>query len=155
MTGRGVEISPVRYEEIIAHCQREWPKEACGILAGVRPPRLIPPGGPGQLLVESRRVIRVYPMRNVEGSPIGYRMDPKEQLHVERDMRHNNQQMLGIYHSHTASDAYPSSVDVRLAISPDISYVLISLKDQARPVLKSYTIDGTRVEDEHVWIGGL
>ncbi len=99
------------------------------------------PGGP---------VTQVYPMRNVEDSPIGYSMDPKAQLLVEKQMRSRSQRMLAVFHSHTASDAYPSSVDVRLAISPDISYVLISLKDREKPIFKSYRIDGTTITEEPV-----
>jgi proteasome lid subunit RPN8/RPN11 len=86
----------------------------------------------------------------VEDSPIGYSMDPKEQLRVEKQMRARGQRMAGIYHSHTASEAYPSSVDVRLAISPELSYVLVSLQDRLRPVLKSYRIDGTAITPEEV-----
>ncbi|MBI4342626.1 MAG: M67 family metallopeptidase [Candidatus Omnitrophica bacterium] len=126
-------ISRALYGEIIAHCQSRYPKEACGLLAGA--------GG---------AVAQVYPMTNVEDSPIGYSMDPKEQLRVERQMRAQGQQLLGIYHSHTATDAYPSSVDVRLSISPEVSYVLISLKDRTRPILKSYRIEGTIVTPEEV-----
>ncbi len=77
-------------------------------------------------------------------------MDPKEQLQAEKQMRQRGQRMVGIYHSHTASDAYPSSVDVRLAISPDISYVLVSLKDRARPVVRSFRIDGAEITEEPV-----
>ena len=119
-------LSKALYEEMIAHCTRDYPKEACGILAG-----------------REGVVEQVYPMTNVEDSPIGYSMDPKEQLAVEKQMRSGKQQMVGIYHSHTASPAYPSSVDASLAISPDISYVLVSLRDQARPEVKSY-----RIQDE-------
>lgn len=119
------------YEEILAHCQKQYPKEACGILAG-----------------ETGLVARVYPMTNVEDSPIGYSMDPKEQLRVEKEMRQRQQRMVGIYHSHTATDAYPSPVDVGLAISPELSYVLVSLKDRKQPVLKSYRIDGTTIIPE-------
>ena len=121
------------YEELIAHCRSRYPKEACGILAG------------------RDQAEQAYPMTNVEDSPIGYSMDPKEQLLVEKQMRRRNEQMLGIYHSHTATDAYPSSVDIRLAISPDLSYVLVSLKDQQRPVLKSYRINGATVTPEEVF----
>jgi len=126
---------------MVAHCQQQYPKEACGLLAGEPV---------GQRL--QREAVPVYPMRNVEDSPIGYSMDPKEQLQVERQMRSHGQAMLGIYHSHTASDASPSSVDVGLAISPDISYVLVSLKDRQRPVLKSYRIEGQAVTEEPVQI---
>lgn len=120
--------------EMIAHCRREYPKEACGLLAG------------------TDRAARIYPMTNVEDSPIGYSMDPREQLQVEKQMRARGERLLAIYHSHTASDAYPSAVDVRLAISPDVSYVLVSLQDQANPVVKSYRIRGTTVTEEAVQV---
>ena len=93
-------------------------------------------------------VTAVYPMTNTEDSPIGYAMEPKEQLQIEKQMRARKQRLLGIYHSHTASDAYPSPVDVRLALSPDISYVLVSLKDRRRPVLNSYRIDQAQILPE-------
>ena len=123
------------YDSIVAHCDREYPKEACGLLAGT-----------------DGSVAQAYPMTNVENSPIGYAMDPKEQLLVEKQMRQRQQRLIGIYHSHTASDAYPSSVDVSLAISPDVSYVLVSLKNRRQPVLNSYRIDGARITPESVRI---
>ena len=129
-----LKISKSLYEDVLAHCRSRYPKEACGLLAG-------PADGAWQ-------VVQAYPMRNVEDSPIGYSMDPLEQLRVERQMRANRQRLIGIYHSHTATDAYPSPVDVSRAISPDVSYVLVSLKDQSRPVLKSYRIDGMTVTEE-------
>ena len=129
-------------QEIIAHCQRLYPKEACGLLAAALPP----PAG------QAAQVVAAYAMRNVEDSPIGYAMDPLEQLRMERQMRASRQRLLGIYHSHTASEAYPSPVDVRLAISPDISYVLVSLADRAHPVLNSYRIDGDRILPEEAII---
>ena len=132
---QGLALTAVLRDEIIAHCRTQYPKEACGLLAGR--------GG----VVE-----QVYPMRNVEDSPVGYSMDPQEQLQVERRMRQSGQHLVGIFHSHTASAAYPSSVDVRLAISPDLSYVLVSLKDQAHPEFKSYRIAGTEIMPEDVAI---
>jgi len=146
------------YEEIIAHGRRAYPKEACGIVAG--------PVGE-----EDHVVVQVYPMSNVEDSPIGYAMDPREQLSVEQSMRQRRQRMVGIYHSHTATEAYPSSVDVSLAISPDVSYVLVSLRTDVvrlqripalirhflglffRPQVRSYRIDGTRITLEDVMVG--
>lgn len=130
-------IAQALQDEVIAHCVSRYPKEACGLLAAAAA------GGP---------IVQVYPMRNVEDSPIGYSLDPKEQLQVEKQMRQAGQRMAGIFHSHTASAAYPSSVDVSLALSPELSYVLVSLKDQARPVFKSYRIDGARIDEEPVHV---
>lgn len=125
-------IPKALYEEVIAHCQSRYPKEACGILAAAA----------------DGTVAKAYPMTNVEDSPIGYSMDPKEQLHVERAMRAGGLRMAGIYHSHTASGAYPSSVDVGLAISPEVSYILVSLTDRDNPEFKSYRIDGRTIIPE-------
>jgi len=135
-------VSQALHQQAIAHCQRQSPKEACGILAGHRMPQ---PGQAGD-------VVAVYPMTNVEDSAIGYAMDPKEQLAIEKLMRQRGQRMIGIYHSHTATEAYPSSVDVSLSISPDLSYVLVSLKDRSVPDVKSYRINGMRVSPEAVVI---
>lgn len=128
-------------EEVIAHCRATSSKEACGVLAAHA----------GDALGQGR-VVQVYPMTNVEDSPIGYALDPKEQFAVEKQMRQRGQRLVGIFHSHTASAAYPSSVDVRLAISPDISYVLVSLQDQRQPDIKSYRIEGERVTPEAVQV---
>ena len=130
-----VRIPRGMYEAIIQHCRSRYPKEACGILAG-----------------DERHVVQGYPMRNVEDSPVGYSMDPKEQLLVEKQMRSKGQRMIGIFHSHTATEAYPSPVDVRLAISPEISYVLVSLKQPTIPAIKSYRIDGAAITEEPVTV---
>ncbi|MBI4598026.1 MAG: M67 family metallopeptidase [Candidatus Omnitrophica bacterium] len=146
-----VRISQRLYREIIAHCQSRYPKEACGLLAGAAAPRAGQAGArPGSC--RAGDVVQVYPMTNVEDSPIGYAMDPKEQLQNERQMRSRNQRLVGIYHSHTASPAYPSSVDVGLAISPEVSYVLVSLQDRAHPALKSFRIDGQQITAEEAII---
>lgn len=122
-----------RYEQIVAHCQLEYPKEACGILAGT------------EGLVQA-----VYPMTNVDQSPISYAMDPKEQLRVMKQMRQASQEMLAIYHSHTASDAYPSPVDVKLAVYPEVAYVLVSLKNRQQPEMRSYRISDSQISHDEL-----
>ena len=134
MSGGGLRLPNGVREAMLAHCGQHYPKEACGFL-------IIDAGG---------TVARIQPMRNVEDSPIGYSMDPKEQLQVEKQLRQRGERVAGIYHSHTATAAYPSPVDVSLAISPDLSYVLESLKDRSTPDVKSYRIEGTTVTEEEV-----
>lgn len=136
-------------EEVIAHCRSTSPKEACGVLAG----------DAAEALGERLRVVQVYPMTNVEDSPISYALDPKEQLAVEKLMRQRTQRMAAIYHSHTATEAYPSPVDVARAsepgvelLMPGVSYVLVSLKDQRQPDIKSYRIEGERVTPDAVQV---
>ena len=142
----GILLPTAREVEIIKHCQSCWPKEACGILAGER-------AAPIDLEFS---VVQVYPMRNVEDSPVGYSLDPAQQLQVEKQMRQRGQRLIGIYHSHTASEAYPSPVDEKFSLGPNISYVLVSLQNREKPIVKSYRIDlskpvGQRSEEEKVW----
>ena len=116
-------LTQAAVDEITAHAKVEYPKEACGIIAGQR--------GVGS---------RVFRMRNADASPISYTMEPKEQLQVMKQMRVEGLEMLAIYHSHTATPADPSPTDVKLATYPEASYVLVSLKNQAQPEVKSYRI---------------
>jgi [CysO sulfur-carrier protein]-S-L-cysteine hydrolase len=126
-------------DDMVAHAQEEYPKEACGILAGPRP-------GVASDICASR----ITRMTNVDNSPVSYTMDPTEQLQVEKTMRTAGEHMVAIYHSHTATQAYPSPTDVTLAVYPDVSYVLVSLKDRAKPDVKSY-----RITDGQIILEGL
>ena len=120
-------------EAIVAHARRDHPDEACGVLAG--------PEGSG-------RPERHIPMLNAERSPTFYRFDAQEQLKVWRLLDEGNEVPVVIYHSHTATEAYPSRTDVNLAAEPDAHYVLVSTRDPDRHELRSYRIvDGTVTEE--------
>jgi proteasome lid subunit RPN8/RPN11 len=110
---------------IYDHCNRAYPNEACGILAGQ--------GG----LVEC-----VYRMTNAEPSADFFIMDPQEQFAVMKKIRQEGLLLIGIYHSHTKSPAYPSSKDVSLAYYPEAVYLIITLMDRTSPLIKGYTIVG-------------
>ncbi len=119
-------------EQIVEHSKKEFPNEACGILSG-----------------SQERVKKVYQMFNVEKSPQTFFMDAKEQLRVMKEIRNNGEEMLGIYHSHVASEAYPSSHDVELSLYPEASYLIISLKDKQNPSVRSFKIvEGNVAEEE-------
>ena len=96
------------FEKIIAQSKREFPNEACGILAG-----------------KEGRVEKVYEMANIEKSASTFFMDAKEQLKVMKEIRNLGLEMAGIYHSHVASQAYPSAHDVELALYVEASYVIV------------------------------
>ena len=91
-------------------------------------------------------------MINVDVSPISYQMDSAGQLRVMKQMRHQHHEMVAIYHSHTASAAYPSPVDVSLAVYPEVSYVLMSLKDRTHPVMNSYRIQNGKISPEDLLV---
>lgn len=108
---------------IFEHCTAEYPVEACGILAG-----------------SNGRVRKVYPMSNAEPSPSFYMMDPAEQFRVMKEIRQSELDMVGIYHSHTNSPAYPSGTDVSLAYYPEAVYLIVSLMEREKPQVRGFTI---------------
>lgn len=125
------------FDSMIAHAKTEYPNEACGILAGPTP---------------DGAVSDFFPMRNLDASSISYFMDPKEQLQVFKKMRQEGLPMRGIFHSHVASAASPSQKDVRLAFYPEVSYLIVSLSNQEKPVLKSFKINQEAVTEEEIKI---
>jgi proteasome lid subunit RPN8/RPN11 len=122
-------------EAMVAHARRDHPDEACGVIAG--------PEG-------SDRPERFVPMANAERSPTFYRFDSAEQLAVWREMDRNDEVPVVIYHSHTATEAYPSRTDVSYASEPDAHYVLVSTRDPQTHDLRSYRIVDGVVSEEPV-----
>jgi [CysO sulfur-carrier protein]-S-L-cysteine hydrolase len=120
-------------DDMIAHAQEGFPLEVCGILGGI-----------------GCEVSALYRMTNTDASNEHFMMDPKEQFAVVKDLRAKGLAMLGIYHSHPESPARPSEEDIRLALTPGVSYLIISLLDQSEPILKSFTIDKGMVASENV-----
>lgn len=120
-------------EAMVAHARADHPDEACGILAG--------PEG-------SDRPERHIAMVNAERSPTFYRFDSGEQLQVWREMDRRSEVPVVVYHSHTATEAYPSRTDINLASEPDAHYVLVSTRDPHTHELRSYRIvDGVVTEE--------
>jgi proteasome lid subunit RPN8/RPN11 len=120
-------------DKMVTHAKRETPDECCGILAGV-----VPFAG----VAGSSCVTEMYEMSNLPSDDpriadlkiptdraVRYMMDPKDQFNVLRNMRKRNLTMLGIYHSHPHSPAFPSITDVRLAFYPDVFYLILSLME--------------------------
>lgn len=137
-----IEIPKDVRDEMVAQALREYPNEACGLLAGTVRER-----SPLAAVVA-----RLLPMRNADASPASYRLDPREQLEVFDRMDAEGWDLAGIYHSHTHSQAYPSETDRSLAFYPDAHYVLVSLQDRQAPVVRGYTIRDGVIEEQEVSI---
>jgi len=119
-------------DEIINHARKEFPNEACGILAG-----------------KDKKVTKVYKMTNTEKSPMRYFTDSKEHFKIIKAMRSEGLQMVGIYHSHPNVRPYPSSHDVELAFYPDSSYVVVSIINSI-PEVRSFRIVNGIVNEEEI-----
>jgi [CysO sulfur-carrier protein]-S-L-cysteine hydrolase len=122
-------------DAVVAHARRDHPDEACGIVAG--------PAG-------SDRPVRVVEMTNAERSPTFYRFDSQEQLRVWREMDDRDEEPVVIYHSHTATEAYPSRTDVSLAQEPGAHYLLVSTRADDEVEIRSYRIVDGEVSEEEV-----
>ena len=110
-------------DRIYHHCDREFPNEACGVLAG-----------------NEGKVEKVYSLKSETPSPQFYQIDSKEHFRVLREMREQGQELVGIYHSHPDVAAYPSGQDVELAYYTDAVYVIVSLQDRKNPVVRGFRI---------------
>ena len=89
-------------------------------------------------------------MRNADVSPATYRLDPQEQFRVFEDLDAEGQDVWGIFHSHTHSEAYPSETDRRQAFYPEARYLIVSLEDRDDPVLRGFRIPDGEIEEEEV-----
>ncbi|MGH9027959.1 MAG: Mov34/MPN/PAD-1 family protein [Acidimicrobiia bacterium] len=134
-TSPTLRLSEEQYRRIVAHCYDGLPFEACGLLAG---PVLA--GEP------SGRVSGVYPASNADASARTYTVDSRDLIRAMRDAESRGEELVGVWHSHTHTDAYPSETDVRQAPEPGWIYLLVSLRDGA-PQLRAYRIrDGEVAE---------
>ncbi|MCL9793154.1 M67 family metallopeptidase [Frankia sp. AgKG'84/4] len=131
--GPVLRIDRACYEAIVAHARRDHPDEACGVVAGP---------------VGSDRPERFVAMENAERSPTFYRFDATEQLRVWREMDDRDEEPVVIYHSHTATEAYPSRTDIALAGEPGAHYVLASTREPDSTDFRSFRIvDGVVTEE--------
>lgn len=134
-------IRPDLVQAMVAHARRDHPDEACGVLAG--------PAG-------SDRPERFIPMVNAARSPTFYEFDSSDLLALYRDLDERDEVPIVIYHSHTATEAYPSRTDIALAGEPDAHYVLVSTREtgsQEGPYeLRSFRIREGIVTEESIEI---
>lgn len=134
-------IDQATHDKIVAHARADHPDEACGVVAG--------PAG-------SDRPERFVPMVNAERSPTFFRFDPQEQFQVWREMDERDEEPIVIYHSHTATEAYPSRTDIMYASEPGAHYVVVSTRDGAdvegEVEFRSYRIVDGEVTEEKVQV---
>ena len=127
---------PKRFaDEIVKHARAEVPNECCGLLAG-----------------KNGSVLEVFRCDSTEKSPYRYYLDPKDQIRVMREMDRKGWELVGIYHSHTHTEAFPSKTDVELAFYPEALYFIVSLHDRHAPVIRAFRITDGQIAEEEVVI---
>lgn len=132
-----LEITRDVYDAVVAHARRDHPDEACGMLART----------------ESGET-RVIEMLNIARSPTFYEMDSLEVLRTLRELDDRDEELYAIYHSHTATEAYPSRTDVSIAGFPEAHYVLVSTREPDSVEFRSFRIIDGEVAEEPVSVTG-
>lgn len=120
-------------ERLVAHCVAAAPLEGCGLLVGDL----------------DGRVTDAVGVRNAAASALRYAVDPSEQLAVDRDAQRRGLEVIGAFHSHTHTEAWPSPTDVAAAVDPSWHWVVVSLRS-ADPVLRSFQIADGAIDEEPV-----
>ena len=128
----GLRLTRDQAEDMVAHARETFPNECCGLLAG-----------------RGDHVVRVYRGRNVDESPYTYRLDDRQLLQFTREIDDAGLDIVGIYHSHTGSEAIPSRTDLARAFYPEAVYVIVSLKEWEHPDVRGFRIvDGTAADED-------
>jgi [CysO sulfur-carrier protein]-S-L-cysteine hydrolase len=122
------------YARMVGHCYDGLPLEACGLLGGDP---------------VTAKATLCYPTGNAAASARLYTVEPRDHLRADRDAEGRGLELIGVFHSHTHTDAYPSPTDVAQAPDPGWHYVLVSLRDIA-PVVRAYRIVDGKIQEEPV-----
>ncbi len=134
-----IKIKKAEYEKILHYAESCLPYEACGLIAG-------------EISGKDKFVKKAYLLTNTAKSERSFFLDPKEQFSAARDIRSMGLILLGCWHSHPNAPAYPSKEDKRLAYDRNISYIILSLKNRAKPQISSFKISGEDFFKEQISI---
>ena len=130
-------IDRATHDAIVAHARRDHPDEACGVVVG--------PEG-------TDRPARFIPMLNAARSPTFYEFDSADLLQLYKELDANDEEPVVIYHSHTATEAYPSRTDISYASEPKAHYVLVSTREPDTAEFRSFRIVDGQVTEEPVQV---
>lgn len=125
-----IEITKEAYQIMLAHCQRQYPEEACGFLGG-----------------RNSRAYVVTPIENDLHSPVAYEMNPQQQLEAMLYMEDNNLELLAAYHSHPHGPSGPSHTDIAQAYYPDLPQIIISLRAGPVPAARAFLLSQDEIRE--------
>jgi [CysO sulfur-carrier protein]-S-L-cysteine hydrolase len=132
-------ISSELLDELIAHALEDPANEVCGVVAVDAERSQNGDGG---------RAVQVYRARNVHASPLRFEIDPQELLELWNAIERGGRELGAIYHSHVRSEPYPSQTDINFAANwPGVEWIIVGLADGEPPQVRSYVIEGDRVQE--------
>jgi proteasome lid subunit RPN8/RPN11 len=126
-----IQLTREQVHALIAHARDTAPNEACGIIGG-----------------KENRALKIYPLKNTHATPrVNFYADPLELLAAFRDIEANGWEHIAVYHSHPASDAFPSATDIAQAYYPDVVHLIISLVNAEQPIVRAFRIVEGQVQE--------
>lgn len=134
---------------MVGHCLDGLPLEACGLLAGPSSAAQPDPSQGDLSRPDVGRGLVCYPCRNAAASSRVYEIEPRDHLRADRDAEDKGLEIIGVFHSHTHTEPYPSPTDVAQAPDPAWHYLLVGLRD-GEPVTRSYRIVEGNITEEPV-----
>lgn len=124
-------------DDIVTHSREDLPNECCGLIGG-----------------RDGEMTSAHRARNAAGTWLRYELHPTDQLRIMNRIEADGEELAGIYHSHTKSEAYPSQTDINLAQAwPDPLYLICSLEDSENPVVRAFAIRDGSVEEVELDVG--
>ncbi len=130
-------IARALIDEIVAHSREDLPNECCGLIGG-----------------DAGEMTSVHRARNAAATWLRYEVHPSDQIRIMDRIEAGGEEMVGIYHSHTKSEAYPSQTDINLAANwPGVIWLICSLEDHDNPVVRAFRIDEDRIEEVDLDVG--
>jgi proteasome lid subunit RPN8/RPN11 len=130
-----IEITKEAYLIMLAHCQSQYPLEACGFLGG-----------------EDSRATVVTAVENALHSPVAYEMDPRQQLEAMLYFEENGLDLLAAYHSHPHGPSGPSHTDIAQAYYPDLPQLIISLRLGPAPAARAFLLSQEEIHEIEIRI---
>src|ERR1035437_5747510 len=128
-------LEKVYADEMVSHAKEEAPNECCGLLAGM-----------------NEKVTKLYRCKNAEHSPFRYMVDPHDLIAVYEELHKNGCELVGIYHSHTHTKAYPSPTDIKSVVLTRALYFIVSLSSPDKPIIKAFYIKEGGVKEAELAI---
>jgi len=132
-----VRIDAALLERVVDHARRDFPNECCGMIA-----------------VRDGRAVAVHEATNVAASPLRFEVEGREIIRAQDAFEGDGAELGAIYHSHTRSEPYPSQTDVNFAAGwPGVEWLIVGLRADGEPTVRSYRIDDGVIEEVDVDVG--
>jgi [CysO sulfur-carrier protein]-S-L-cysteine hydrolase len=133
-----VQLDSALLERIVAHARRDFPNECCGMIA-----------------FRDGRATEVHEAANIAASPLRFEVDGLEVHRTIEAIEDDGATLGAIYHSHTRSEPYPSQTDINFAAGwPGVEWLIVGLRRDGEPTVRSYRIDDGVVSEVEVRIDG-